>query len=137
MQDSQERHILGLPEMDEQHRYLYRLFDMVGNGPTVADRKRMETLLDELERYIHFHFTSEEHLMRSYSYPRFGAHQSDHEAAASRFLQFTDDFERDRLSPAALRIFLTGWLMEHSRTADADYTAWVLKCRRDAGIIPG
>jgi hemerythrin len=135
MNDSNGRHILGLPEMDEQHRYLYRLFDLIGNDRSVADRDRMESLLVELQRYLNFHFTSEENLMRSYNYSGFGGHQSDHEIAANRFVQFTDDFETGLMNPAALRIFLTGWLMEHSRTADADYTAWIFKCRAAAGII--
>jgi len=134
MNDERGRHVLGLPEMDEQHRYLYRLFDSIENGPQVVDKKRMENLVTELERYLNFHFASEELLMRSYKYPAFAQHQSDHENAANRFFQFAEDLDGDRLNPAALRIFLTGWLMEHSLTIDADYASWIRQCRLDAGI---
>ena len=67
--------------------------------------------------------------MRHYRYPRFAEHQSDHEAFAARFVRFLDDFTGNRLNPAALRIFLTGWLMEHGEMSDRDYTDWIIKCR--------
>jgi hemerythrin len=136
MGDENQRHILGLPEMDEQHRYLYGCFNMLENNVQVTDREKTGRLLLELERYILFHFTSEEHLMRSYNYPGFGMHQSDHENAGKRFIRFLDDFDADTLNPSALRIFLTGWLMEHSMTSDADYVVWIKKCRGKSGIIP-
>jgi hemerythrin len=125
----QQRHILNLPDMDSQHEYLYSLFDRIEDSRDVTDHDRMAALLEELERYVNFHFTSEEHLMRLYGAPGFAVHQSDHESAAAKLVQFMDDFDAGRLNPAALRIFLTGWLMEHSATIDAEYAVWVLECR--------
>jgi len=129
----QKRHILNLPDMDSQHEYLYSLFDRIEDSREVADRGRMAVLLEEIERYVNFHFTSEEHLMRLYGVPGFAVHQSDHEAAASKLVQFMDDFDGGRLNPAALRIFLTGWLMEHSATADAEYAERIRAIRSRAG----
>jgi hemerythrin len=128
-----ERHVLGLPEMDEQHRYLYGLFDRVEQSRQVTNREATKGLLAEIERYVVFHFASEEHLMRAYEAPGFAAHQSDHEAASAKLVQFMDDFDAGRLNPAALRIFMTGWLMEHSATSDAAYAAWILERRRLLG----
>jgi hemerythrin len=134
MDNENQRHILGIPEMDEQHRYLYGLFDMLENNVEVRDREKTNRLLPEIERYVLFHFASEELLMRSYNFPGFAVHQSDHENAGNRFVRFLDDFEAGTLNPAALRIFLTGWLMEHSMTSDAAYAAWIKKCRQESGI---
>ena len=131
--DTQKRHILNLPEMDSQHGYLYSLFDRIESGREVTERERMATLLEEIERYVNFHFTSEEHLMRLYGVPGFAVHQSDHETAAAKLVQFMDDFEAGRLNPAALRIFLTGWLMEHSQTADEEYARWIAQRRLLSG----
>jgi hemerythrin len=128
---SQQRHRLGLPDMDAQHDYLYMLFDAIEQSLTVTDKPGMRLLLDEIERYVNFHFQSEELLMRLYKYPGFAVHQSDHEQAAAKFVSFMDDFDANGLNPAALRIFLTGWLMEHSQMCDSGYTAWISQQREN------
>ena len=107
--------MLGLPEMDTQHEYLYSLFDKIEPVAAETDKMSMMNLLKEIERYLLYHFECEEKLMRMYGYSGFGVHQGDHEQAGNRFLTFLEDFEKEQLNPAALRIFLTGWLMEHSR----------------------
>jgi hemerythrin len=124
-----EHHILGMPEMDVQHAYLYSLFDRIPDTAAITNREAAKVLLDEIERYVLFHFASEEQLMRRYNYQGFAVHQGDHEQMGQKLVQFMDDFDAGRLNPAAMRIFLTGWLMEHSKAADADYVAWVEKCR--------
>jgi len=125
-----QRHVLGFPEMDIQHQYLYGLFDLIGTVQNSSGRFSLQPLLDEIELYVNFHFTSEENLMKLYEYPRFSAHQSDHELAAAKLVNFLEDYEKEQLNPAALRIFLTGWLMEHSETADSDYVNWIEQRRK-------
>jgi hemerythrin-like metal-binding protein len=133
MPDPSPRHVLGLPEMDAQHDYLYSLFDEIESAPQVSDVPKARALLDEIERYIMFHFESEELLMRRYGFPGFAGHQSDHEAAGDRLAKFQIDFETGCLNPGALRIFLTGWLMEHSEISDSEYVAWVKIKRAEVG----
>ena len=138
MTDSDSRHQLGIPEMDAQHHYLYRIFDRIEDAPTVSDREATGRLLGELENYLLFHFTSEEYFMRMYKAPEFAVHQTDHEQAGDRVVKFIDDFEHDRLNPQQLRIFLTGWLMEHSETADERYAKFVRELRgRGQNAKPG
>jgi hemerythrin-like metal-binding protein len=133
MPDASPRFILGLPEMDAQHDYLYSLFDEIEQAPHATNRESMAALISEIERYISFHFESEELLMRRYGFPGFAQHQSDHELACGRFVQFQNDFETGSLNPAALRIFLTGWLMEHSETSDSQYAVWIKGKRAEVG----
>ena len=130
MNDSNNRYLLGLPEMDAQHEYLYSLFDRIEGIATAGDREAMRNLLKEIERYLVFHFECEERLMRIYGFDGFGVHQGDHEQAGNKLVAFLDDFEANRLNPAALRIFFTGWLMEHSRLSDSEYVKKVLEERR-------
>ena len=131
MVESINRFIINLPEMDMQHDYLYTLFDLLGSPPYTSDRNTLKRLLTEIEQYVLFHFSSEEHLMRMYEFPGFAAHQSDHEQAEARLARFLDDFESGTLNPAALRIFLSGWLLEHSRISDTEYAAWVKNKRSE------
>ncbi len=126
------RHSLGVAEMDAQHEQLYALFDRVEDSPTVIDHEAMNGLLAEIEEYLLFHFSSEEHFIRMYKAPGFASHQTDHEAAGNKVVRFLNDFEHGRLNPRHLRIFLTGWLMEHSSTCDEEY-AQVVRTKRSAG----
>ncbi len=130
MNNENDRYSLGLPEMDEQHTYLYSLFDRLEQSDKVTNRQSTSLLLTEIERYLLFHFESEEQLMRRYGFAGFSQHQSDHETAGAKLVRFMNDFDNGRLNPAALRIFLTGWLMEHSRISDSAYAEWVKECRQ-------
>jgi hemerythrin len=129
MHSTPDRYVLGLPEMDVQHKYLYSLFDRIDSAAAHTQTGVMKKLLGEIERYLLFHFECEERLMRMYEFSGFSVHQSDHEQAGNRFIAFIDDFEKGRLNPAALRIFLTGWLMEHSRLSDSEYVKVVQERR--------
>jgi hemerythrin len=130
LNDPTPRHVLGVPEMDAQHGYLYSLFDRIELSTTVTDAKATGKLLAEIEGYLLFHFSSEEHFIRLYGVPGFAVHQSEHERAAAKLVEFSQDFEQGRLNPAALRIFLTGWLMEHSRLVDEEYAKAVREGRK-------
>jgi hemerythrin len=129
MQDYNKRHILNIPEMDTQHAYLYGLFDHIEDTIEVVDKKATGKLLNEIEGYLLFHFTSEEHLMRLYKVPGYSAHQTEHEQAGARLVMFMDDFSREQLNPAKMRIYLTGWLMEHSQISDEEYAKVIRNLR--------
>ncbi|MBD3321686.1 MAG: hypothetical protein GF350_11380 [Chitinivibrionales bacterium] len=132
MKHQTDRHVLGIPEMDEQHFYLYSLFDNIDNSESVTDAAFTKKLLEELDAYLLFHFTSEEHFIRMYKVPGFAEHKADHEQAGERFVLFQNDFENGVLNPSKLRKFLFSWLKEHSRTSDALYAEAVLKMRSRA-----
>jgi len=127
----EKKHILGIPEMDAQHAYLYALFDKLERGTEVIDKEQTQKVLEEIEGYVLFHFSSEEHFIRFYKAPGFAEHQTDHERAAAKIIQFLDDFENGHLNPAKFRIFLTGWLMEHSKSIDEDYAQYIRKKRAE------
>lgn len=57
----------------------------------------------------------------------FGGIVKDHR----NFLRFKG-LKAEVLNPAALKIFLTGWLMEHSSISDSMYVKWIMKCRADS-----
>ena len=133
MPEEQTRPRLGIPEMDAQHDYLYSLFDRI---EATASREEMAALLHEIEGYLDFHFTSEEHLIRHYKAPGFALHQSDHEQAAEAFLKHLAAFEQGTMNPARLRNAMTGWLAEHSLSADMQYAEFVRKLRASSGHPP-
>lgn len=120
---------LGIPEMDAQHDYLYRIFDKLISGADLP-REKMKSLLDEIGGYLDFHITSEEHLIRHYRAPGFSVHQSDHEQVARMFVGYQDEFERGEMNPRTLHNALTGWLTEHSATIDMQYAEHIRGIRQ-------
>jgi hemerythrin-like metal-binding protein len=136
MSYQEQRYNLGFPEMDSQHHYLYQLFDALEPVFASGDASKAQKLIKEVEQYVMFHCECEEHLMRIYNTPGFAVHQSDHERVQQKLLQFLDDYEAGRLNPAAMRIFFTGWLMEHSELIDSEYVTWVNECRGALKSLP-
>jgi hemerythrin len=133
MNEHDNRHVLGFPEIDTQHDYCYRLFDAICPVAALSETAKLGKLLHEIELYLMFHFECEERLMRMYEFPGFSIHQSDHEQVYRRLIPFLDDFDAGALDPLALATFLIGWLSEHSALSDTAYVKWILE-RRMYGI---
>jgi hemerythrin len=136
MSDPANRYVLNFPEMDEQHSYLYELFDTIEPCSLSGNTDAMKTLLVEIEKYLLYHFTCEEHLMRMYNFPGFAVHQSDHEQAGNRYVEFMDSFFAGTFNAAAARSFLAGWLSEHSWMSDKLYVAWIQNQRNTIRCLP-
>jgi hemerythrin-like metal-binding protein len=126
MQAPHTRCRLNIPEMDTQHDYLYSLFDKIDSANTPDE---MAALLQEIEGYLDFHFTSEEHLIRHYKVPGVAAHQADHHQAAEAFFKHVSAFEHGNLNPARMRNAMTGWLNEHSESTDMQYATFLQNIR--------
>jgi hemerythrin-like metal-binding protein len=125
MSEVHEPYILGLPEMDAQHSYLYGLFgqlDISANGPL---------LLKEIDRYLEFHFSSEEHIMRAYGFPGYTVHAADHELAASVFVGYCDNALAGTMTLLTVKKHMHNWLTEHGRSADAQYVKWIQDKRKE------
>ncbi|MBT3193600.1 MAG: hemerythrin family protein [Verrucomicrobia bacterium] len=124
---------LGIPEMDAQHDYLYGLFDRI---ETETSQGEMAALLHEIEGYLDFHFTSEEHFIRHYKVPNVAAHQGDHEQAAEAFFRHVASFENGSLNPARFHNAMVGWLSEHTEAVDMKYAELVRKLRSEIAESP-
>ncbi len=132
MSKSATRPKLDIPEMDAQHAYLYSLFDRIDEE---MSREDMASLLEEIEGYLDFHMSSEEHLIRLYKVPGFEVHQTDHHQAAEAFIKHTRGFDDGSFNPARLRNAMTGWLAEHSASADMEYAEKIKAYRKENGYI--
>jgi hemerythrin-like metal-binding protein/PAS domain S-box-containing protein len=128
MKTTHTRPILGIPEMDTQHDHLYSLFDRI---ETETSESGMADLLQEIEGYLDFHFTSEEHLIRHYKVPDFAAHQADHEQAAEAFFKHLAAFEHGTMNPARFHNAMTGWFSEHAEATDMQYAKFIRERRQN------
>lgn len=71
---------VGVDEIDDDHRKLVDLFNMLSHSLTEgAAKKYLEAVLDELVNCTAWHFSHEERLMVQYGYKGFTEHQAEHE----------------------------------------------------------
>ena len=74
-----DAYLIGIEEIDIQHKYLCKLINLYvdkinGNLPEMD----ADELLDELVRYVRWHFTCEEQLMDIYDIPHADEHKEEH-----------------------------------------------------------
>ena len=116
-------YVSGIDEIDSQHKQLvallneqYRLMK-TGGGSGKASK-----VMQELVRYVEYHFATEEKLFAKVDYPGAKQHKRDHEEAAKRVGKLRARFEEGNASAnMELLQFLTDWLEEHIQKTDKDF----------------
>jgi hemerythrin len=107
----------GDPEIDEQHRELFRRIDQL-LAATRDRRARTEVgrLLTFLGDYVVVHFEAEEKLMVDAEYPSLDAHRSEHQRFVEEYARLFEDYRADGPGPVFVIKFgnrVTAWLCEH------------------------
>jgi len=109
--------------MDADHKELVRilneLFDAMkeGRGFTIMNR-----ILDDLATYTIQHFTREESLMKSSSYPDVEQHMEEHYQLVKEVTRFKEDYKNKKreLSGEVLS-YLKAWLTDHIQRSDKQF----------------
>ena len=71
---------VGIDEIDEDHRRLVNLFNMLNHSVTEGDGiDYLEAVLEELINCTVWHFSHEERLMLKYGYEGYAEHKAEHE----------------------------------------------------------
>jgi len=113
----------GIHEIDDQHRELLQNIACLDEATRSGNLQRSLDILSYLEGYTSNHFASEERHMASIGYPRLAEHRSLHVAFLREFQRRRALYEANR-SLASLTLdlsdWLSAWLLDHVRGADAD-----------------
>jgi hemerythrin len=113
---------LGIPELDTQHRELFRRIDLLVEA--MMQRRgpdELASLFDFLGQYVFEHFSAEEALMRANAYPLLPDHQGEHR----RFVEDLRALQREYTKEGATALLLvkvngrvSQWLAEHIARTD-------------------
>ena len=119
---------LGVAEIDEQHKELFRRVDQVLAGLAAGDRSEISRLLDFLGQYVVVHFGAEEGLMRSRAYPDFPMHKAEHD----RFLEDLAALHEEHRAQGPTEVLVSrvnrqvaDWLRVHILGTDAVLARWL------------
>ncbi|MGB4333732.1 MAG: bacteriohemerythrin [Chromatiaceae bacterium] len=118
---------VGVPEIDEDHRKLVDLFNLLNRAVAEgASRDYTEALVDELISCTVWHFKHEERLMLKYGYPGLAEHRSEHTELIDSAQALQRKFQSGA-SPAASEDieFVEHWLTGHIYGADMDLGAYL------------
>jgi len=127
---------VGVPELDEQHRELFRRIDRLLTAVLHQDRSEAERLLAWLRGYVKDHFAAEERLMAEVAYPDAERHVQEHREFARRLAAIDADFAAH--GPTAAVVFAleqqaVGWLRDHVYFTDVALGRYVHARQASAG----
>ena len=122
MKDLVWDHVLsvGVDEVDDDHRKLVDLFNMLNHSVTEGDvPDYLEAVLEELINYTVWHFSHEERLMLKHGYEGLAEHKEEHQ----ELIKSAKELQQKILQAGNLVAnedieFLERWLTEHILTTD-------------------
>jgi hemerythrin len=116
-----EELLIGLPEVDEQHRAFYAHLNSLHASMRAGDLGDVKRLVDFLVGYAIDHFSLEERLMLDAGYPGFPDHVARHREFMEALKGWQGRIAEKGPTPSIvveLSSWLTGWLGEHIRKVD-------------------
>jgi hemerythrin len=126
-----EKLSVGVDEIDEQHRELYRRVNAF--LAALAEKRaapELEPLVRYLRSYVREHFAEEQRLMEFCFYPGLGEHLAEHQRFEAEYQALADELQRTGATfglAKRLVALLTDWLDRHLATTDRDFGAFLAR----------
>lgn len=130
---------VGIPELDAQHRELFRRAALVIEGAGDRPRQDTATLLRSLYLHAVEHCRAEEALMEPSGYTDAAAHRRQHRQFLRELLALvavTDGPSGRALQPARVRGWLERMLVRHLSEADRELARQARAGRQPAASAP-
>ncbi len=124
---------LGEEVMDGEHAAQIRLLESFEKGLLGGRAKdELVIVLDRLVEFTNLHFMSEEILMQQRSYPGLGLHVKEHDSLLEqvRKIQTTFNDGDQTMTETELKT-LRAWLIDHIRTKDHAFVAYLEQARAE------
>jgi hemerythrin len=112
---------VGVPEIDRQHQKLLELFNALDEALSRgAAAKMVRPLLAELASYTHYHFSTEQNMMRLHRCTGIDEHVAKHDEFTAKIRHLEHVLQADGSESAALETsrFLREWIVKHVIVAD-------------------
>lgn len=123
----------GIDEIDVQHKYFVKILNEINTRLNSNDRELLLEMLYFMDKYAHWHFSSEEKYMRMYNYPDYYKHHAEHE----RFYSYTKEIMRktsddtDEHLVYSVNKYLIDWLINHIMGTDKKFAKFL----RDNNLV--
>lgn len=121
--DLRDKTILNLTEIDLQHRTIVNLFHDLNQaiaGNKASDETKI--IFEKLDRYIMFHFATEERYFKKFSYPEAATHIKEHKSFKKMIQELENNFKNNELKTSVFLLkYLEKWIKRHVLETDTKY----------------
>jgi hemerythrin-like metal-binding protein len=125
---------IGIEEIDQEHKKLLNLVNVLHDTVEAGGaHEALGEVLDELMRYVIYHFSHEEELFLRTNYPGAERHLKQHSDLTGATKKVYDEFRLNASETLPLQVleFLKNWLYEHilgsDRAFGVYYNSWLAK----------
>lgn len=124
-----DSYLLGIPEIDLQHKKLLSLADdmyEIVNGDEDSLKVNLSKVLKSLTDYTVYHFSNEEEFMKKYGYPSADMHKSMHDNFIAEVTKQIKSLNTATKAEAErLYKFLASWVLNHIAKSDKVWAEYV------------
>ena len=109
-----DRFLLGVRQLDENHQRLFRLLNIINDqlaGKVPSDNPT--ALLNALSSLSVFYFGHEERWMAKISFPELSEHKEEHDLLVSTIADVQLSYSQASSGNEVLLLFLNGWIHRH------------------------
>ena len=122
MENWNEKYLLNIEDIDEQHRGFFELWDKECRHVDVEDWEKLTSIIEKLEDYIKEHFLAEEEILKNSNYPDLEYHLEQHKF----FIYKVDEMKQElrymnALLFEKLTVFMKKWFLGHINQSDRNY----------------
>lgn len=121
--------LLGLPEIDSQHRDLFAQLDrLIGKPQAQPLAEPFSEILSQLGRQIDAHFVSEESILQRCGMPReeLDEHMSAHEEILEQYTRLNLDLMTGKeIGQQSILRMVRGWIVDHVLQYDSRIRQYV------------
>ena len=129
---------LGIELIDNQHKELVRLINLLFNACLTGNETLETTFKDSMSRmvdYVRYHFTAEQDLLMRVNYPNFNEHKKQHEVLIKNILEASKEHSSGKkFVPHNFVRTLKDWVLGHIAVSDKAYAAYVHE-QKSKGLI--
>lgn len=129
-----DRYALGVEEIDAQHRKMIGIINKLYSAmDSSSEKEDMNTILNELNDYADYHFTTEEKYFEKFNYDETVEHVKSHDMYREKIAQFSREYSsmhEELALPFEMIEFLREWWTGHILGADRKY----VKCFHEHGL---
>ncbi|MBI5726918.1 MAG: hemerythrin family protein [Ignavibacteriales bacterium] len=118
---------IGLEVIDSQHRILVELInDLYEANSTGAAGQVVEDVFMKLSDYTHYHFSSEEDMLKLYGYPKLEEHIAEHEGFRLTIKKLKSETKGGNIILSLKTIdYLKDWTINHILGTDREFGEFV------------
>lgn len=127
-----DKYSMGISIIDNEHKKLIGIMNkaivLEQNG---SNPKEITEVLNEMNKYAHTHFATEEAYMVQFNYPDYEQHRKEHQGFSIETMAFLDKITNsNRQLICEILEHLKNWLVHHIQGTDRKY----LDCFKKHGL---